>query len=190
MSTFKAIKSESCTRGHYIWYLWNSPKARFINFIWNDHSCKILYLLHVLLNILTICLVTKSVIARVSEPIVDCSCIDIGLLMHPYWRACVAASRWRNVRWNRKPLTRYRHSTNIKHKKPLKTVSSDYITVHLKWRMTTNFPHLYEEKTQLGDNCIQNFHLGRYIISYMVGNFVLGRRVSRAVKRNFRPYNN
>ena len=21
----------------------NSPKARFINFIWNDHSCKILY---------------------------------------------------------------------------------------------------------------------------------------------------
>ena len=37
----------------------------------------------------------------------------------------------------------------------------------------------------LGDNCIQNVHLGRY----MVGNFVLRRRVSRTVKRNFRPYN-
>ena len=24
---------------------------------------------------------------------------------------------------------------------------------------------------QLGDNCIQNFHLGRYIVGYKVGNF-------------------
>ena len=40
----------------------------------------------------------------------------------------------------------------------------------------------------LGDNCIQNFHLGRYIVGYTVGNFVLRRRVSGAVKRNFRPY--
>ena len=38
-------------------------------------------------------------------------------------------------------------------------------------------------------NCIQNVHLGRYIVRYMVGNFVLRRRVSGAVKRNFRPYN-
>ena len=35
-----------------------------------------------------------------------------------------------------------------------------------------------------GDNCIQNFHLGRYI----VGNLVLWRRASGAVKRDFRPY--
>ena len=41
----------------------------------------------------------------------------------------------------------------------------------------------------LGDNCIQNVHLGRYIVTYMVGNFVLRRRVSRAVKHNFRPHN-
>ena len=40
-----------------------------------------------------------------------------------------------------------------------------------------------------GDNCIQNVHLGRYIVGYMVGNFVLRRHVSRTVKRNFRPYN-
>ena len=26
----------------------------------------------------------------------------------------------------------------------------------------------------LGDNCIQNFHLGRYIVGYTVGNLVLG----------------
>ena len=25
----------------------------------------------------------------------------------------------------------------------------------------------------LGDNCIQNFHLGRYIVGYTVGNLVL-----------------
>ena len=35
------------------------------------------------------------------------------------------------------------------------------------------------------DNCIQIFHLGRYIIEYMVRNFVLRRRVSGAVKHNF-----
>ena len=25
---------------------------------------------------------------------------------------------------------------------------------------------------QLGENCIQNFHLGRYVIGYMVGSFI------------------
>ena len=39
-----------------------------------------------------------------------------------------------------------------------------------------------------GDNCIQNFHLGRYIIRYMVGNLVLRRRVSGAIKCDFRTY--
>ena len=28
----------------------------------------------------------------------------------------------------------------------------------------------------LGDNCIQNFHLGRYIVGYTVGNLVLRRQ--------------
>ena len=36
-----------------------------------------------------------------------------------------------------------------------------------------------------GDNCIQNFHLRRYIVGYTVGNLVLQRRASRAVKRDF-----
>ena len=40
----------------------------------------------------------------------------------------------------------------------------------------------------LGDNCIQNFHLGRYIVGYTVGNLVLRRRASGAVKRDFRTY--
>ena len=44
-------------------------------------------------------------------------------------------------------------------------------------------------KKKLGDNCIQNVHLGWYIVGYMVGNFVLRRRVSGAVKSNFQPYN-
>ena len=41
---------------------------------------------------------------------------------------------------------------------------------------------------QLGDNCIQNFHLGRYIVGYTVGNLVLRRRASGALKRDFRTY--
>ena len=40
----------------------------------------------------------------------------------------------------------------------------------------------------LGDNCIENFHLGRYIVGYTVGNLVLRRRASGAVKRDFRTY--
>ena len=35
----------SYTSGHFIWNLWNSPKASFINFIWNDHACKILFII-------------------------------------------------------------------------------------------------------------------------------------------------
>ena len=41
---------------------------------------------------------------------------------------------------------------------------------------------------KLGDNCIQNFHLGRYIVGYTVGNLVFRRRVSGAVKRDFQTY--
>ena len=40
----------------------------------------------------------------------------------------------------------------------------------------------------LGDNYIQYFHFGRYIVGYMVGNLVLRRRASRAVKRNFQTH--
>ena len=51
----------------------------------------------------------------------------------------------------------------------------------------TAFPH-FDQAYHLGDNCIQNFHLGRYIVGYTVGNLVLRRRVSGAVKRDFRTY--
>ena len=40
----------------------------------------------------------------------------------------------------------------------------------------------------LGDNCIQYFHLGRYIVRYMVGNLVLRRHLNGVVKRDFRTY--
>ena len=39
-----------------------------------------------------------------------------------------------------------------------------------------------------GDNCIQNFHLCRYIVGYTVGNLFLRQRASGAVKHDFRPY--
>ena len=40
---------------------------------------------------------------------------------------------------------------------------------------------------ELGDNCIQNFSLGRYNVGYTVGNAVLLRCASGALKRDFRP---
>ena len=40
----------------------------------------------------------------------------------------------------------------------------------------------------LGDNCSQNFHLGRYIVGYAVENLVLRRCVTRAIKRDLRTY--
>ena len=46
----------------------------------------------------------------------------------------------------------------------------------------------YLLRHELGENCIKNFHLGRYIVGYTVGNLVLWRRISGAVKRDFRTY--
>ena len=40
----KNLYRESYTSGHFIWNLWNEPTANFINFIWNDHKCKILFI--------------------------------------------------------------------------------------------------------------------------------------------------
>ena len=39
--------------------------------------------------------------------------------------------------------------------------------------------------SQLGDNCIQNFHLGRYIVGYTVGNLVLMHFCSFVSNRSF-----
>ena len=42
--------------------------------------------------------------------------------------------------------------------------------------------------TELWDKCIQNFHLGRYIVGHTVGDLVLPRCRIGAVKLDFRPY--
>ena len=46
----------------------------------------------------------------------------------------------------------------------------------------------FDSKTKSGDNCIQNLHLGRYIVGYPFGNHVLRLRLRVALKLNFRPY--
>ena len=38
-----------------------------------------------------------------------------------------------------------------------------------------------ETSCNLGDNCIQNFHLGRYIVGYKVGNLVYGYSLSNVL---------
>lgn len=40
----------------------------------------------------------------------------------------------------------------------------------------------------LGNNCIQIFYLRGYIIGYTIRNVVLRRRISGALKHDFRPY--
>ena len=39
------VNRGSYTSGPFIWKLWNEPSASFINFIWNDHSYKILFII-------------------------------------------------------------------------------------------------------------------------------------------------
>ena len=62
------------------------------------------------------------------------------------------------------------------------------LTIHLLLLSCSPMVQFYFRTLQLGDNCIQICHLGRYIVGYTVGNFVLRRRVSGAVKHDFRPY--
>ena len=40
----------------------------------------------------------------------------------------------------------------------------------ISWDNVPTTPNLME---QLADNCIQNFHLGKYIVRYMAGNLIL-----------------
>ena len=42
-------------------------------------------------------------------------------------------------------------------------------------------------KVQLGNNCIQNFNLGRYIIRYTVGNLVLKRDFRTCIPTIYLP---
>ena len=49
-----------------------------------------------------------------------------------------------------------------------------------------NYLQFYIEN--LWENCIQSFHLERYIVWYTVGNLVLWRRLCGAVKRDFRTF--
>ena len=55
--------------------------------------------------------------------------------------------------------------------------------------MQSGQSHCYSQTSSyLGDNCIQNFHLGRYIVGYTVRNLVLWRSRSGAVKHAFGTY--
>ena len=60
--------------------------------------------------------------------------------------------------------------------------------IHVCHAVSSVAPKLKLENLQSGDNCIQNFHLGSYIVGYTVGKLVFRRRASGAVKRDFRTY--
>ena len=63
-----------------------------------------------------------------------------------------------------------------------------HVSSHLFFSQTSKTSATQIVKHKLWDNYIQNFHLGRYIVGYTVGNLVLRRGVSGAVKRDFRTY--
>ena len=73
------------------------------------------------------------------------------------------------------------------------SINSDALKV-LKYYASTGILDLhyyepaYEGNWQLGDNCIQNYHCERYIVGYTVGNLVLRRRASGALKCDFQTY--
>ena len=49
----------------------------------------------------------------------------------------------------------------------------DIAFVHFRDSFLHFFLHLHISEHHLGDNCIQYFHLGRYIVGNTVGNLVL-----------------
>ena len=66
--------------------------------------------------------------------------------------------------------------------------SSDHRAYYKRKRPRYVIQANYREYFYLGNNCIQNFHLGWSIVGCTVGNLVLRLRASGAVKRDFRTY--
>ena len=66
--------------------------------------------------------------------------------------------------------------------------SADVVCCNLSLAHVQSQHDTTKDDVNLGDNCIQIFHLGRYIVGYTVGNLVLRQRASGAVKRDFRTY--
>ena len=61
--------------------------------------------------------------------------------------------------------------------------------LNIFYRPTLISPKIMLSKhISLGDNCIQNYHLERYIVGYTVGNLILRRRASGTVKCDLRTY--
>ena len=71
-------------------------------------------------------------------------------------------------------------------KQTLQTLSS--VCVFNVYKCTFTGVWSLQRVNNLGEKCIQNFHLWRYIVGYTVGNLVLLRRTSGGVKPNFWPY--
>ena len=70
------------------------------------------------------------------------------------------------------------------------TMQNLFAGCQLDWYKRNLVSYIGRKSTghELGDNCIQNFHLGRYIVGFTVGNLVLRGPASGAVKRDFRTY--
>ena len=68
------------------------------------------------------------------------------------------------------------------------TLIFNYFVLFDYFKSFSFFQFCMKRPEYLVGNCIQNFHLGRYIVGYTVGYLVLRRRASGAVKLNFRPY--
>ena len=58
-----------------------------------------------------------------------------------------------------------------------------------KWHMQQTHNVDIKPWWYLGDTCIQNFYLGKYIIGYMVRNYILSLCWHVTLKWNFQPYN-
>ena len=87
------------------------------------------------------------------------------------------------------PIALFSNCTTITSHCTPATVTDSLARNIYSWTMAVDSEKLMNKlRYALGDNCIQNFHLGWYIVRYTVGNSVLQRRTSEAVKHDFRTY--
>ena len=94
--------------GHFIWNLWkNQPLVSFINFIWNDHECKILFFIHVWLLNITLSRMVWCRYLPVTKCYVMCSHIIFMTCHYPLnWSDVGCAVRLETRRSRVQPLPR------------------------------------------------------------------------------------
>ena len=74
--------------GRFIWNLWNEPLVSFVNFIWNDHECKILFIIRPCK--MSIILWRKHINDTVIVNDITCMCQNPGVVIRCKWKTVMS----------------------------------------------------------------------------------------------------